>query len=65
MERGESFAHDLDTLLVLAKGRYSGTKNRREGIVVRPLNAMNSEVLGGGRLSFKVLNNEFLLKDED
>jgi len=31
---------------------------------VRPLVEARSESLGG-RLSFKVINNEFLLKDED
>ena len=49
----------------MAKGNYPGTTNRREGIVVRPLKQMRSEALGGSRLSFKVLNNDFLLKDEE
>lgn len=43
---------------------YAGTKQRKEGIVVRPLVEQGSAVLGG-RLSFKVINNDFLLKDED
>ncbi len=64
VERGERFEHTLATLLELARGKYEGTKNRREGIVVRPLVEGNSDALGGSRLSFKVLNNEFLLKDE-
>ena len=46
-----------------AKGKYAGTKNRREGLVVRPQVAARAST--GDRLSFKVLNNEFLLKDED
>lgn len=45
-------------------GLYAGTKQRKEGIVVRPLVEQRSVTLGG-RLSFKVINNDFLLKDED
>jgi hypothetical protein len=37
---------------------------RKEGIVIRPLREQTSATLGG-RLSFKVINNDFLLKDED
>jgi len=53
----------LDAWLERAKGLYEGTDNRREGIVVRPLTPTFSREVGG-RLSFKVLNNDFLLKDE-
>jgi len=60
----ETFDHSLENYLELAKGTYAGTKNRREGIVVRPLTEQTSPTLGG-RLSFKVINNDFLLKDED
>lgn len=58
------FRHELERYLELAKGTYAGTKNRREGIVIRPLTDRHSPTLGG-RLSFKVISNEFLLKDED
>ena len=64
-EELERFELTLERFLELARGRYSGTQNRREGIVVRPLINQPSPALGGSRLSFKVLNNEFLLKDED
>lgn len=57
------FEHTLDAWLERARGVYAGTKNRKEGIVVRALEERRSEVLQG-RLSFKVLNNDFLLKDE-
>jgi len=43
---------------------YTGTRNRKEGIVVRPLVETPSATLSG-RLSFKVINNDYLLKDED
>jgi RNA ligase (TIGR02306 family) len=56
--------HDLDGWLEAARGLYPGTKQRKEGIVVRPLVESHSPALGG-RLSFKVINNDFLLKDED
>lgn len=46
------------------RGPLRGTKNRKEGVVVRPLRGARSETLGG-RLSFKVISNELLLKDED
>jgi hypothetical protein len=58
------FEHTLDGYLAMARGTYAGTSRRREGIVVRPLIERHSPTLGG-RLSFKVINNEFLLEDED
>lgn len=58
------FEHTLDRWLEAARGTYAGTKSRKEGIVVRPLVESRSATLGG-RLSFKVINNDFLLKDED
>lgn len=63
-DRAWPFNHSLDAWLERAKGVYEGTKNRKEGIVVRPLIETYSRKLQG-RLSFKVINNEFLLKDED
>jgi RNA ligase (TIGR02306 family) len=63
IERGESFNYCLDDLLEMAKGKYAGTNNNREGIVVRPLKYQR--FLTGERLSFKCLNNEFLLKNEE
>lgn len=59
-----SFDHGLEHYLALAGGNYSGTSNRREGIVIRPLVPQRSPTLLG-RLSFKVISNEFLLEDED
>jgi len=58
------YHHALDAWLEAARGTYAGTKQRKEGIVVRPLVEQASAALGG-RLSFKVINNDFLLKDED
>lgn len=58
------FPFTLECFLELAKGDYVGTKNRKEGIVVRPTVECRSNALGGSRFSFKVLNNEFLLHDD-
>ena len=64
VETGESFGYDLPALLRLAEGKYPGTTNEREGIVIRPLQERRSEVLAG-RLSFKAISNRFLLKEKD
>lgn len=56
IEFGSSFNYTQEQLLEMAKGKYEGTQNNREGIVVRSL---------GKDISFKVLNNDFLLKDEE
>jgi RNA ligase (TIGR02306 family) len=63
-DEARTYAHSLEGWLEAASGLYPGTKNRKEGIVVRPLEEQPSAVLGG-RMSFKVINNDFLLKDED
>ena len=60
----KTFEHSLENYLAIAQGLYPGTRNNKEGIVVRPLIGRRSEILAG-RLSFKVINNDFLLKDED
>jgi hypothetical protein len=45
----------MEQLLELAKGKYDGTNNHREGIVVRSKDKA---------ISFKVLNNDFLEGEE-
>lgn len=64
VEEGESFAHDQASLLALADGLYPGTKNPREGVVVRPRSEAFSETLRG-RMSFKAISNRFLLAEKD
>ena len=61
---GKEFHLDVDELLRIARGVYEGTQNFREGIVVRAFNGGFSETLRN-RISFKVLNNEFLLKEKE
>lgn len=61
LERGDSFRHSQSQLLEMARGKYRdhfpGAKEweDREGIVVRSL---------CGRVSFKAINNDFLLKEK-
>lgn len=62
VEEGEAFSHTQESLLALAEGKYSGTQNEREGIVIRPQTERNSLILQG-RLSFKAISNRFLLKE--
>lgn len=61
---GPAFDLDLPGLLALAEGKYPGTANEREGIVIRPAGETRSAALDG-RLSFKAISNRFLLKERD
>ncbi len=63
-QEAAAFDHSLAHWLTRTAGRYEGTKNRKEGIVVRPLVTRRSETLGA-RLSFKVIDNDFLLKQDE
>jgi hypothetical protein len=56
-ERGDSFAYTLETLLEKAKGKYPSGIDK-EGIVVRDINSPKA-------VSFKVLNNDALLKEKE
>lgn len=53
---------DTDALLVRAEGTYPNG-GLKEGIVIRPTETVQSKILNGP-LSFKVINNRFLLKNE-
>lgn len=57
---GDFDSETVDSLLELAKGNYPGTENPREGIVIRPTFEEQYNYLVGGRLSFKVINNDYL-----
>jgi RNA ligase (TIGR02306 family) len=61
-DEAATFDHTLDSWLGAARGTYPGSKHHKEGLVIRPLVDARSEVLGG-RLSFKVINNDFLLAE--
>lgn len=47
-----------EKLKEMAKGFYDGTKNHREGIVIRPVKEMYSQTLRG-RCSFKTINDDY------
>ena len=51
----------VDELLERAKGKYASGKNK-EGIVIRPIEAVYSNIIAGP-LSMKVINNDYLLKE--
>jgi RNA ligase (TIGR02306 family) len=58
-----TYEHTLDGWLAAACGKYPGTQRHKEGLVIRPLAELRSETLGGSRMSFKVINNDFLLEE--
>jgi RNA ligase (TIGR02306 family) len=60
LEEGDSFNYTLEELIEMAKGFYPNG-HPREGIVVRPKIPFYSTTLKD-RMSFKVVNNDFLLK---
>ncbi len=61
-ENGESFKFTVDELLDLAKGKYD-SGHHREGIVIEADEVIDTEY--GGHLSFKVINNDFLVSGGD
>lgn len=62
IEHGTHFEYSVTDLLELAQGRYESGYHR-EGIVIRPQHEQHSEALRG-RMSFKAINNDFLLADK-
>ena len=60
-EEGEAFNYLLEELLKRASGKYASGKHK-EGIVIRSKNIPQGM---SHRISFKVINNDFLLKEED
>lgn len=61
IEEVSTFDMTLDECIERAKGKYK-SGNRKEGIVIRPVEPEYSKYLEKD-LSFKVLNNDYLLKD--
>lgn len=63
--KGQNFDWTQEKLLKLAEGVYDGTDSKREGLVVRPIpDRYNVCHQLPGRCSFKVINNEYLLKEK-
>jgi RNA ligase (TIGR02306 family) len=63
LQEGIVFDFTVEQLLEMACGKYDGTKNHREGIVIRPMIPCYSETLQG-MLSVKVINNDYLLEEK-
>lgn len=62
-EEGDAFSYiDVDELLERARGKYE-CGSVKEGIVVRPVEPVYSKSLSAS-LSFKVINNDYLLKKQ-
>ena len=61
-EIGDNFNYSIEELLEKAKGKYESGLDK-EGIVVRPIDVEYNRKYQR-RLSFKVLNNDFLLKEK-
>lgn len=61
IEEGESFNYSLDDLKAKSKGKYPNTQNHREGLVFRLKNVWQNV---RSRNSFKVINDDFLLKQK-
>ena len=62
-EVGESFNYTLDELLEKARGKYASGLDK-EGIVVRTQNPVHNYEINH-KMSFKVINNDFLKKEKD
>ena len=60
---GDAFDETVGSLLEKAEGKYPGTTNEREGIVVRPRDTDEWSEILQGRLSFKAISNRFLLDE--
>ncbi len=61
-EVGECFNYTLEELLEKARGKYPSGLDK-EGIVIRPIVPEYVRELST-KLSFKVINNDFLLKEK-
>jgi ATP-dependent RNA circularization protein (DNA/RNA ligase family) len=60
LETGLEFNYNLEQLKNLSKGNYPNSKYPREGIVFRLQKDWNS----GHRSSFKIINDDFLIKQD-
>lgn len=59
-EEGDTFGYTLSELLEKARGRYPSGMDK-EGIVIRSMAAPEGHSM---RVSFKVINNDFLVKEK-
>ena len=62
-ESGDCFSYNLEELLEKARGKYPSGLDK-EGIVVRTQQAGHNQIINH-KMSFKVINNDFLKKEKD
>ena len=62
-ETGDSFGYTLDEMLEKARGKYASGLDK-EGIVVRTKESGHNSAINH-KMSFKVINNDFLKKEKD
>ena len=62
-EIGDSFHYTLDEMLEKARGKYTSGLDK-EGIVVRTQEVEHNDAISH-KMSFKVINNDFLKKEKD
>ncbi len=62
-EKGDSFNYTVEQLIEKSRGKYDGTDNNREGLVIRPQKSVYSPSLGN-QLSFKIINLDYLLEEK-
>lgn len=65
IENGNNFQYSMQELIDMAPGKYPGTNRKREGIVIRPRDKEIYSPTLGGRLSFKVIANDYALAEKD
>jgi RNA ligase (TIGR02306 family) len=61
LDRAYGLVNDIPSLVQLGTGTSTLYKVEREGVVIRPLNEQRDSI---GRVSFKAINPEFLLKHD-
>lgn len=60
------FTFSFDTLKEMSNGTYAiGPGKMKEGIVIRTVDGSRSRILGGARISFKVVSAKYLLKHKE
>ncbi|MDP2363685.1 MAG: RNA ligase family protein, partial [Ignavibacteria bacterium] len=62
IESGAAYNYTVEEIIKKAEGNYYGTEYKREGIVIRPKQYTHSPSIGG-QLSFKVINDQYLLDE--
>jgi RNA ligase (TIGR02306 family) len=65
LEGGDNFQYTMEDLIAMAPGKYPGTNRKREEIVIRPRDEELYSPAVGGRLSIKVIADDYALAEKD